>query len=131
MTTEYLLWTLREGRAPALLTTGPAASQGVLGSPGTSILYGNDRLQTRHGDRFNGIRLNAGYWFDDDQLLGIEGSAFFLERDSTHFKATSSGDVLLARPYSQRPDRQPREPDDCRCRPLGGLERRLRWLLAH
>ena len=30
--------------------------------------------------------------------LGIEGSAFFLERDSTYFKAVSPADVLLARP---------------------------------
>lgn len=97
---EYLLWWLREGRAPPLLTTGPATSQGILGNDGTRVLYGNDRLETRHGDRFNGIRLTAGYWFEDAQTIGLEGRAFFLERDSTYFKATSPGDVLLARPYS-------------------------------
>jgi hypothetical protein len=31
--------------------------------------------------------------------MGIEGSAVFLERDSTYFKATSDGGTLLARPY--------------------------------
>jgi hypothetical protein len=96
---DYILWWLREGRLPATLTTSSEASQGLLGQPDTRVLYGGDRLQTRHDDKFNGIRFNAGYWFDDAQSLGIEASAFFLERDSTYFKAISDGTVLLARPY--------------------------------
>ncbi len=94
---EYVLWWLREGRLPATLTTSSPASRGLLGQPGTQILYGDDRLETRHGDRFNGIRPSVEYWFDDS--LGIEGRAFFLERDSTHFKDVSDGSTLLARPY--------------------------------
>ena len=49
---EYLLWWLREGRVPPLLTTGPASSAtspGILGGQDTRILYGNGRLETRHG----------------------------------------------------------------------------------
>jgi hypothetical protein len=97
--TEYILWWLREGRLPATLTTSPQSSQGLIGQPGTQVLYGDDRLETRHDDRFNGLRLTLGYWFDDAQSFGIEGNAFFLERDSTYFKATSDGSTLLARPY--------------------------------
>jgi hypothetical protein len=80
------------------LTTSPFASGGRLGAPGTSILYGNDRLQTRHDDRFNGARITLD-WMNAGQTFGLEGRAFFLERDSTYFKATSDGSTLLARPF--------------------------------
>jgi len=96
---EYILWWLREGRMPASLTTSSPASRGLFGQPDTQTLYGDDRLQTRHGDRFNGLRPTVDYWFDDCRSLGIEGSGFFLERDSTHFKAGSDGSKLLALPY--------------------------------
>jgi hypothetical protein len=104
---EYLLWWLREGRVPPLLTTGSAAFQGVLGQPDTRVLYGGGTLPTRHGDRFNGLRLALGYWLDEEHSLGIEGSAFFLERDSTYFKATSAGATLLARPFINAQDGSP------------------------
>jgi hypothetical protein len=97
---EYVLWWLREGRLPPILTTGSPASAGVLGAADTRVLYGDDRLETRHGDRFNGVRLTLGYWLTDGPLLGIEGEVFVLERDSTHFKATSDGSELLALPYT-------------------------------
>jgi hypothetical protein len=96
---ELILWWLREGRVPPLLTTSSAASAGILGRPDTQVLYGDQRLETRHGDRFNGTRIDLGYWFDDDRSLGVEISAFFLERDSTHFKAESDGSQVLARPF--------------------------------
>jgi len=96
---EYLIWWLREGRLPAALTTSSIASQGVLGEPDTRILYGDDRLETRHNDRFFGGRLTLGYWFDPQQTLGIEGDAIFLERDSTHYAVSSNGSLLLALPY--------------------------------
>jgi len=105
-TTEYVLWWLREGRMPAALTTSSQGSGGVLGQPDTQTLYGDDRLETRHGDRFNGVRVTLAYWLDGVQTVGIEGNAFFLERDSTHFKATSDGSTLLARPY-YNPDGSP------------------------
>jgi hypothetical protein len=103
---DYILWWLREGRMPATLTTGPQAAQGLPGQPGTQILYGGDRLETRHGDRFNGVRPSLAYWFDDAQTVGVEGNGFFLERDSTHFKATTDGSMLLARIY-ENPDGSP------------------------
>jgi hypothetical protein len=95
---EYLLWWLREGRIPAILTTSSPAAAGVLGAPDTRVLYGDDRLETRHGNRFNGMRLTLGYWLTP--CLGIEGEAFFLERDSTYFKAVSNGSTVLALPFT-------------------------------
>ncbi|HVS38081.1 MAG TPA: BBP7 family outer membrane beta-barrel protein [Gemmataceae bacterium] len=96
---DYILWWLREGRIPALLTTSSPASAGLLGRPDTRVFYGDDRIQTRHDDRFNGVRFDLGWWFDDAHTLGVEGGAFFLERDSTHFEAVSDGSTVLARPY--------------------------------
>jgi hypothetical protein len=96
---EFLLWWLREGRVPPLLTTSSAGSAGILGRSDTHVLYGDQRLETRHGDRFNGTRIDLGYWLDDEHALGVEVSAFFLERDSTHFKAVSDGSQVLARPF--------------------------------
>jgi hypothetical protein len=97
---EYVLWLLREGHIPPILTTSSPASAGLLTASDTRILYGDDRIETRHGDRFNGLRFTLGYWLTESPLLGIEGEFFFLERDSTHFKATSNGSELLAFPYT-------------------------------
>jgi hypothetical protein len=103
---DYVLWWLREGRLAPTLTTSPQASRGLLGQPDTEILYGGDGLPTRHGNRFNGVRATLGYWFDEGQACGVEGNGFFLERDSTYFKATSDGGTLLARVY-ENPDGSP------------------------
>jgi hypothetical protein len=103
---DYLLWWLREGRLPPTLTTSSQASRGLLGQPDTRLLYGGDRLETRHGDRFNGVRPALEFWFDDARSVGVEASAFFLERDSTHFKAVSDGGTLLARVF-ENPDGSP------------------------
>ncbi len=96
---EYLVWFLREGHIPPLLTTGPLTSGGRLGEPGTQVLYGDERLKTRHNDRFFGTRITLD-WLNASRTLGLEGRAFFLERDSTYFKAVSDGTTLLARPYT-------------------------------
>jgi hypothetical protein len=104
---EYLFWWLREGRVPPLLTTGPPASQGLLGQPGTEVLYGGDRLETRHGDQFAGGRCELTYWLDAARTVGVEGRAVFLERDSTYFKALSDGSQLLARPFINALDGAP------------------------
>lgn len=96
---DYVLWWLREGRVPATLTTSSPSSQGLLGQPDTQTIYGDDRLQTRHGDQFNGIRAYVAWYADDAHSFGLEADAFFLERDSTYFKSTSDGSILLARPY--------------------------------
>ena len=104
---DYILWWLREGRVPPLLTTSSPASAGLLGRSDTHVLYGDDRLETRHGDRFNGLRFDLGWWCDDARTLGVEGGAFFLERDSTYFKAVSDGSQVLARPYFNAEDGGP------------------------
>ena len=99
---EYLVWWLRRDRVPPLLTTSPAASQGILGQPGTAIVFpeADGKLESRH-DRFVGARFSTGWWFDDEQELGLQGSGFLLERDSSNFtiKQTPAG-ALFARPFT-------------------------------
>jgi hypothetical protein len=99
---EYLIWWLRRDRVPPLLTTSPAASQGIIGMPGTTEIFpgGDDKLHSRH-ERFVGARFTADYWFDDDHSWGIEARGFFMERDSSNFtiKQAPPG-MLLARPFT-------------------------------
>lgn len=98
ITGEYVAWWLRRGYAPPVLTTGPAASQGILGQPGVRPIYGDERLETRHGDRFFGGRV-AVEWLDPSGSVGVEGRAFFLERDSTYFTLRYRTDPLVALSY--------------------------------
>jgi hypothetical protein len=81
------------------LTTSSFASGGRLDQPDTRVAYGDQRLETRHDDRFIGGRFRLGWWLDDEQTCALDAGAFFLERDSTYFRTVSDGSVLLARPY--------------------------------
>jgi hypothetical protein len=67
---------------------------GVLG-PSSAILFGG----TVENEERSGGRLSGGFWFDDEQWLGLEGSIFFLGQRSVHFTASSGGDPILARPF--------------------------------
>jgi hypothetical protein len=91
---EYLLWQLRRDNLPPLMTTSPPTSLGVLGMPGTQVLFGG-----KQGEEQSGGRLTLGYWFDPCHDVGVEATYFFLGERSTHFSATSLGTPLLARPF--------------------------------
>ncbi|MBM4073877.1 MAG: hypothetical protein FJ271_33905 [Planctomycetes bacterium] len=96
---EYLLWWLQEGRIPGLLSAGMPGTSAIPGQdPDARWINGPGRLQTRHGDRFCGIRATLGCWLDAEETWAIEGEAFFLERDSTEFEAVSDGNPTLAVP---------------------------------
>jgi hypothetical protein len=93
---EYLYWWIRDTRVPPLVTTGPVASQGILGMPGTMILLGAKPLDN---EERSGARFTAGYWLDDCRTLGLEGSFFFLADRSVPFRFSSNQFPLLARPF--------------------------------
>jgi len=95
---DYLYWFLRQLRVPALLTEGPAGGTGVVGDPGTTVLRGDDRLPSRH-DRYVGVRLQADYWLDPEETIGLEARGFFLERDSSKYTVRYDAVPLLALPY--------------------------------
>src|SRR5262249_41287155 len=97
--TEYLLWAIKGANTPALVTTSPAgtprAEAGVLSNPATTVLFGGKIAQE---DR-SGLRFTLGFWFDDDQCIGLEGSYFFLGDRSVNFRDSSAGSPILARPF--------------------------------
>lgn len=95
---EYVIWWLRRGYLPPVLTTSSPSSQGLLGQPDTRMVYGDERLETRHNDQFIGTRF-ALEWLDATESLGLEGRAFFLERDSTYFTLKQRSQSLLALTY--------------------------------
>jgi hypothetical protein len=98
---DYLIAWTRGNSLPPLVTTSPPgtaqAAAGVLGQPGTTILFGNSTVD---GDVRSGIRLGAGGWFDDRHLLGIDVGFSVLESQSAVFTASSQGNPILARPFS-------------------------------
>jgi hypothetical protein len=95
---EYLLWWFEGARVPPLVTTSPPAANGVLGAPGTTVLFGDSRLEE---DAHSGGRFTLGYWLNDCQTIGLEGGYLFLGSRAADFTAGGSGlpgSQLIARP---------------------------------
>jgi Putative beta barrel porin-7 (BBP7) len=97
---EYLGWSAKGDKLPPLVTTSPPgtprAQSGVIGAPGTSVLFGDD--SANDGWR-SGVRLRAGYWFDSARTEGIEVDFFVLGQGSADFAMSSGGNPILARPF--------------------------------
>jgi hypothetical protein len=93
---EYLLWWIRDYNVPVLATTGVGASTGVLGQPGTVVLFGPGDV---HFGGRSGGRLSGGYWLDDCHNCGIDGSIFALAESNFRFTATSNQFPRIARPF--------------------------------
>lgn len=97
---DFLLWWTRGDHLPPLLTTSPPGTPepvaGVLGRPGTSILFGDQDVDTRVRP---GFRATVGGWFNKDQTTGIEANFFYLGTETTHYNASSDGIPILARPF--------------------------------
>ena len=97
---EYLIWRRSGMHVPALVTGSPlgtpAANTGVPGDPSTSVLFGNQSML--NGYR-SGLRVRAGFWFDNTQTLGLDASILFLGQQNAQQTFTSSGDPGLARPF--------------------------------
>lgn len=96
---DYLLWAIKGGRLPALVTASSPDSRGILGLPGTSVLIGNTEVNR---GAFSGGRFTGGVWLDDDQVFGFEGGYFFLAERSANQVAASTGAAnspTLGRPF--------------------------------
>ncbi len=87
---DYLLWWIRAPQLPVL------ASTGLLGTPGTAILFGGDDV---HYNAFSGGQFTFGYWCDACQQHGFEISGFFLGQQTNGFNANSIQDPTIARPF--------------------------------
>ena len=95
---DYLLWWFKGMDTPPLVTGGTQASEGVLGRPGTTVLFGgnNDLFD----DARSGLRLSLGMWLDDERNFAIEGDWLFMETESIGFSAGDpTGATIISRPF--------------------------------
>ena len=100
VTTEFMIWWGKRRQLPPLVTSSPQseprATAGVIGQPGTTVLFGDERVDA--GERFGG-RVTVGQWLDDGKEIGIGGSFFALEECGVRYSMASIGDPILARPF--------------------------------
>src|SRR5712692_2831637 len=97
---DYLHGWMQPAHLPPLVTTSPQGtartSAGVLGLPTTSVLFdGNVNDDLRAGLQFGG-----GYWLDSEQTFSAELGFRVLESQDAFFSACSSGNPILARPFT-------------------------------
>jgi hypothetical protein len=93
---EYLMWWVNPQRIPVLASTSTTGGLGFLGEPGTAALLGPGR----YGDQFrSGFRVRGGWWCDDDGHVGVDGSFFFLGRNTTSTTFDSADTPTITRPF--------------------------------
>jgi hypothetical protein len=92
---EYFLWWIKSYQAPPLVTNSPDASGGVIGSPGTTVLFGGPI----DPNVFSGGRFTLGIWLDGEKNNAIEANYFFLGQRAVKFSANSNDFPVLARPF--------------------------------
>lgn len=92
---EYLMWWSNGFATPPLLTTGPAVSNGIIGQPGVSVLYGN---QSAGSNLHNGYRFGFNYSWRE--RWGLDGRFFFLSDTGQSTGFSSDTIAVLARPFN-------------------------------
>jgi hypothetical protein len=77
---DYLLWWTKDAHVGALATPPVSSSAGAIGPASAQTLFGGGDVDfgARSGGRFT-----LGVWFVDSQVLGLEGSYFFLADRTT------------------------------------------------
>ena len=98
---DYLLFWTNGSRLPPLVTTSPQGTPedqaGVLGQAGTTILFGNSRVN--QGGRSN-FRLTMGYWLDYCETLAWAADYYDSGQESAYYASgMSAGEPILARPF--------------------------------
>ena len=97
---EFLGWWTKGFATPPLLTTSPtgtsAAQAGVLGEPGTTVLYGGSNLA---GGFRPGERISFGSWLNGDQTWGLEGSYLQSTAKRPFSTPAPTSTPVLARPF--------------------------------
>lgn len=102
---DYLYWFMKRDSFPALLTEGNVqqstvlgVTPGALGVPGTVTIAPQLNGSTAH----SGVRLYGGAWLDQEQIVGIQGSYFFLFQSGPKTTVAGTGGTgtpLIARPH--------------------------------
>jgi hypothetical protein len=98
---EYLWWRTKGTYIPPLVTTSPPGTPqvdaGVLGRPGTSILFGDGDLFDTGRD---GSRWVIGSWFGRKRRLGWEFEYLGLADEASTYSNASNGVDIIARPFT-------------------------------
>jgi hypothetical protein len=109
---EYMLWWLRPGHLPPLVTTSSPASAGVLTQPDTFAVFGGAGQGGNEQFR-SGCRFSAGGWVDCEHTWAIEADYFITELRGYGFQGSGNGGPgsgVLALPFFNlpldRPDAQ-------------------------
>lgn len=93
---EYLAWQSKGVSLPPLVTTGPPGGMGVIGDPGTTILFGNQQVQD---NLRSGGRLNLGYWFTPEHERGVELHLMWIDGQNLDQFADGALFPILAIPF--------------------------------
>jgi hypothetical protein len=97
---EYLMWWSNSSSLPPMVTTSPLDTPrdeaGILGLPGTNILYGGDNVDP---GMQSGGRFSLGWWFDGCSNEGFEVTYLFLGKGVSQFEGTSDEYPILGVPY--------------------------------
>ena len=94
---DYLQWWESGTHLPPLVTTGPnAANPGYIGTPGTTVLFGD---QTVNNYTESGGRIQAGMWLNACATIGFEGEYFGLADENTNYYIWSDGNPIVSRPF--------------------------------
>jgi hypothetical protein len=98
LSAEFQSVWMKDGNLPPLVTRGPAGSQGILGQPGTILLYGDEEVNY---NPFLGGKFMGGVWGDYNELFGLEGGFMFAAEKDDKFVAYTPGGPnapVIARP---------------------------------
>jgi hypothetical protein len=96
---EWLYMQIKNQPLPVpLITESDAASLGIIGNPGTVVVFGGNDVYMHH---FTGGRLTAGLTICCEPNFGLEVSAFTTEKQTVRFDAASdaAGNPVIARPF--------------------------------
>lgn len=95
---EYLAWWFTGDHLPPLVTTSPvgtpANEAGVLGQPGTSVIFGD---QPTNGGVKMGARITLGAWIAPSARFELEW--FGLGGNNTSFSANTDSTPIIATPH--------------------------------
>jgi hypothetical protein len=92
---EYLYWWFHRSLPPLVTTSSVSTNPGILGQPGTLVLFGNDTDNDQHA----GGRFSIGGWLGGSPI-GVEATFTFLADHSDAFSESSDsgGNPILGRP---------------------------------
>jgi hypothetical protein len=94
---EFLYWWMDGSYTPPLLTTDvvstPFFDEGVLGNGTSTILFGNQKLNT---DGQPGVRADVGFWLNPETRIEVDGFGLIGDTDTYTATSNSSGSPVLA-----------------------------------